>query len=30
MEPTNMGETTMAIFNDTCGNLIEMYQMNGH
>jgi catechol 2,3-dioxygenase-like lactoylglutathione lyase family enzyme len=30
MEPTNMGQTTMAIFNDTCGNLIEMYQMNGH
>jgi len=29
MEPTNMGETSMAIFNDTCGNLIEIYQMKG-
>ena len=30
MEPTNMGQTTIAIFNDTCGNLIQMYQINGH
>jgi predicted enzyme related to lactoylglutathione lyase len=30
MEPTNMGASTIAIFNDTCGNLIEMYQINGH
>ena len=30
MEPTNMGPTTMAIFNDTCGNLIQMYQLNAH
>jgi predicted enzyme related to lactoylglutathione lyase len=30
MEPTNMGETTIAIFNDTCGNLIQMYELNGH
>ena len=29
MEPTNMGMTTAAIFDDTCGNLIEIYQLNG-
>ena len=29
MEPTNMGSTTVAVFNDTCGNLIQIYQMNG-
>ena len=29
MEPTNMGMTTAAIFNDTCGNLIQIYQMTG-
>jgi len=29
MEPTDMGMTSMAIFNDTCGNLIEIYQMTG-
>jgi len=28
MEPTNMGMSTAAIFNDTCGNLIEIYQLN--
>jgi len=28
MEPTNMGTTTMAILNDTCGNLIQIFQMN--
>ena len=28
MEPTNMGTTTAAIFNDTCGNLIQIYQIN--
>lgn len=28
MEPTNMGMTTAAVFNDTCGNLIEIYQLN--
>jgi len=27
MEPTNMGMTTAAIFNDTCGNLIQIYQV---
>jgi len=27
MEPTNMGMTTMAVFNDTCGNLIQLYQV---
>ena len=26
MEPTNMGPTTAAIFDDTCGNLIQIYQ----
>jgi catechol 2,3-dioxygenase-like lactoylglutathione lyase family enzyme len=30
MEPTNMGPTTAAIFNDTCGNLIQMYQVTGN
>lgn len=29
MEPTNMGTTTAAILNDTCGNLIQIYQLNG-
>ena len=29
MEPTNMGETTIAILNDTCGNLIQIFQMTG-
>ena len=28
MEPTNMGMSTAAIFDDTCGNLIEIYQIN--
>jgi predicted enzyme related to lactoylglutathione lyase len=27
MEPTNMGTTIAAIFDDTCGNLIEIYQV---
>lgn len=27
MEPTNMGMTTVAIFNDTCGNLIQIHQV---
>jgi catechol 2,3-dioxygenase-like lactoylglutathione lyase family enzyme len=27
MEPTNMGMWTAAIFDDTCGNLIEIYQI---
>ncbi|WP_214483671.1 VOC family protein [Bacillus sp. SM2101] len=26
MEPTAMGEVTIAIFNDTCGNLIQLVQ----
>lgn len=26
-EPTAMGPVTIAIFEDTCGNLIQMYQM---
>ena len=29
MEPTNMGMTTAAILDDTCGNLIQIYQMMG-
>jgi hypothetical protein len=28
MEPTNMGMSTAAIFDDTCDNLIEIYQLN--
>lgn len=28
IEPTNMGPTTVAILDDTCGNLIQVYQMN--
>lgn len=27
MEPTNMGPTTAAVLNDTCGNLIQIYQV---
>jgi catechol 2,3-dioxygenase-like lactoylglutathione lyase family enzyme len=27
MEPTNMGMTTVAVFDDTCGNLIQIYQL---
>jgi predicted enzyme related to lactoylglutathione lyase len=26
MEPTSMGPTTVAIFDDTCGNLIQLVQ----
>ncbi|MGE6755511.1 VOC family protein [Rossellomorea sp. NPDC071047] len=26
MEPTKMGEITIAVFNDTCGNLIQIIQ----
>jgi predicted enzyme related to lactoylglutathione lyase len=28
MEPTDMGMTSVAVFHDTCGNLIQVYQMN--
>ena len=28
MEPTGMGMTTAAVFNDTCGNLIQIYQVS--
>ena len=28
MEPTDMGTTTIAIFDDTCGNLLQIFQMN--
>jgi len=27
MEPTNLGMTIAAIFDDTCGNLIQIYQL---
>lgn len=27
MEPTNMGTSVQAIFDDTCGNLIQIYQV---
>lgn len=27
MEPTNMGMSTAAVFDDTCGNLIQIYQV---
>jgi hypothetical protein len=27
MEPTNMGVKTAAILNDTCGNLIQIYEV---
>lgn len=29
MEPTNMGMTTVAVFDDTCGNLIQIHQVTG-
>jgi catechol 2,3-dioxygenase-like lactoylglutathione lyase family enzyme len=29
MEPTNMGPTTAAVLDDTCGNLIQIYQVTG-
>ena len=29
MEPTNMGMTSIAVFDDTCGNLIQIYQVTG-
>jgi predicted enzyme related to lactoylglutathione lyase len=29
MAPTKMGETTLAVFDDTCGNLIQIYQITG-
>jgi predicted enzyme related to lactoylglutathione lyase len=25
-EPTKVGVTTVAVFDDTCGNLIQLYQ----
>jgi predicted enzyme related to lactoylglutathione lyase len=27
MEPTNMGVSTVAVFNDTCGNLMQIFQI---
>ena len=29
MEPTNMGTTILAVLDDTCGNLIQIYQLVG-
>jgi catechol 2,3-dioxygenase-like lactoylglutathione lyase family enzyme len=29
MEPTKMGPSTLAVFEDTCGNLIQIYQIDG-
>jgi catechol 2,3-dioxygenase-like lactoylglutathione lyase family enzyme len=29
MEPTKMGGAVVAIFNDTCGNLIQIYEVAG-
>jgi catechol 2,3-dioxygenase-like lactoylglutathione lyase family enzyme len=29
MEPTNMGTHSIAVLDDTCGNLIQIFQMNG-
>ncbi len=26
-EPTKAGEVTIAVFDDTCGNLIQLYQV---
>ena len=28
MEPTNVGQSTIAAFDDTCGNLIQIYQIH--
>ncbi len=28
MEPTDMGTATVALFDDTCGNLIQIYQVS--
>ena len=28
LEPTEMGSTTVALFDDTCGNLIQIYQVS--
>ncbi len=30
MEPTHMGTTIVAILDDTCGNLIQIYQMTAN
>ena len=27
-EPTNAGPVTLAVFSDTCGNLIQLHQPN--
>jgi hypothetical protein len=27
MEPTDMGTSTIALLDDTCGNLIQLYEV---
>ena len=27
MQPTDMGSSTIALFNDTCGNLLQIYEV---
>lgn len=29
LEPTRVGELTIAVFDDTCGNLIQIFQSHG-
>jgi catechol 2,3-dioxygenase-like lactoylglutathione lyase family enzyme len=29
MEPTNMGASTVTVLHDTCGNLIQIFQVTG-
>lgn len=29
LDPTDMGTAILAVFNDTCGNLIQIYQVTG-
>ena len=29
MKPTAMGQVTQAVFDDTCGNLIQIYEIRG-
>jgi predicted enzyme related to lactoylglutathione lyase len=30
MEPTNIGQAIVAVFEDTCGNLIQIYQTTAY
>jgi hypothetical protein len=29
MEPTNVGPSIVAVLDDTCGNLIQIYEVKG-